>query len=158
MRCKSVSPLITFPTLPTLTFCSEAPGSDAIVSAGDGPERAILQQVIQILIEDPALWTAATDGSGWIRPVFTPVLSTAHRVRWNTTGTFILLHLLTLGNGPEPISPFLLYLLLISVLSNENQTPHTHMLLSLESLYRLDASTGSTLHPWMVLKLLSSIL
>jgi hypothetical protein len=92
------------------------------------------------------------DGSGWIRPIFTPVLSAAHRIRWKTTGTFLLLHLLTLGNGPEPVSPFLLYLLLTGALSDENQTPHPCTLLSLKTLYQLDPGTADALRPWMILK------
>jgi hypothetical protein len=150
--CESVSPLTTFSPLASPPFCSEPEGSSTIVSTGDGPERAVLQQVIQMLIEDPTLWTSATDGSGWVRPVFTPVLSLTHQIRWKTMGTFLLLHLLTLGNGPEPVSPFLLYLLLTSALPNKNPTHHAHMQLSLRSLYQLDAGTAKLLQPWMMLK------
>jgi hypothetical protein len=131
---------------------SKAQGSDAIVSTGDGPERAVLQQVIRLLITDPTSWTPATDDSGWVRPIFTPSLSTECQTRWKTAGTFILLHLLTLGNRPEPITPFLLYLLLASASHKGDQTLHSHTLLSLEALYQLDPGTAESLRPWMVLK------
>lgn len=140
------------PYLPSLTHFSEAQASRDIVSVGDGPERAVLQKVIQMLIEDPTSWTSGADGSGWVRPVFTPSLSTEHKIRWTTAGTFMLLHLLTLGNGPEPVSPFLLHLLLTSALGKEDQNPHPHTLPSLECLYQLDPRIADLLRPWMVLK------
>jgi len=79
--------------------------ADVQITTGDGPEWATLQQVIQTLLEDQSSWLTTQDGSGWARPAFTPVLLSKHKTHWKTTGMFILLHLLTLGNGPEPKTP-----------------------------------------------------
>lgn len=99
------------------------------------------------------MWIASPDGSGWARPAFAPALSPECEIRWKTTGTLLLLHLLTLGNGPEPVSPFLLYLLLTAA-SHKGERPlfMTDALLSLGSLYQLDPEIADTLRPWMVLK------
>jgi hypothetical protein len=69
-----------------------------------------------------------------------------------TTGTFILLHLLTLGNGPEPISPFLLYLLLTAASQKGAPPLPSDALISLETLYELDPRAADILQPWMMLK------
>lgn len=132
---------------------SEIPGgANMQISTGDGPERATLQQVIQVLLEDRTSWLAAQDGSGWARPAFTPALSSEHQIRWRTTGTFILIHLLTLGNGPEPVSPFLVYLLLAAAsLRGDRSLNNKDVLISLESLYQLDYGIADILRPWMVL-------
>lgn len=130
---------------------SEAQDSGNVVSTGDGPERAIIQQAIRVLVEDPTSWTTS-DSSGWVRPIFTPSLSLEHQVRWKTAGSFLLLHLLTLGNGPEPVSPFLLYILLASALLEEGQSLCPMTLLSLKSLHSMDPGIADTLRPWMVLK------
>ena len=99
------------------------------------------------------LWTASADGSGWVKPLFTPALSVKHQTRWKTIGTLILVHLLTLGNGPEPISPFLLYLLLAAALQHGHRTLAVEdILIDLGSLYKLDHGTADILRPWMVLK------
>ena len=65
----------------------------------------------------------------------------------------MLLHLLTLGNGPEPISPMLLYLLLAgaSLKGNRGLCP-TDSQIDLETLYKLDGGIAGALRPWMLLK------
>ena len=74
-------------------------------------------------------------------------------MRWKTIGTLILVHLLTLGNGPEPISPFLLYLLLAAALHHGHRTLAVEdILIDLGSLYKLDHRAADILRPWMVLK------
>lgn len=133
--------------------CRSEFGADQLISSGHGPERGVLQQAIQMLTEDQTLWVASQDGSGWARPVFSPALSPEHELRWKTTGTLLLLHLLTLGNGPEPVSPILLYLLLTAAsLRGERSLLPSDTLISLESLYQLDPGIADTLRPWMVLK------
>ena len=123
------------------------------IATGNGPECAALQQAIQIIVGDTALWTASADGSGWVKPLFTPALSGEHQTRWKMIGTLILVHLLTLGNGPEPISPFLLYLLLTAALHHGHRTLTVEdVLIDLGSLYKLDRGTADILRPWMVLK------
>jgi hypothetical protein len=123
------------------------------ITAGDGPECATLQQAVRTVVGDATLWTASTDGSGWVKPLFTPALSGEHQTRWKTIGTLILVHLLTLGNGPEPISPFLLYLLLTAASHHGHRSLCAEdVLIDLGSLYELDRGTADILRPWMVLK------
>lgn len=123
------------------------------IATGNGPECATLQQAIQTIVGDKTLWTASTDGSGWVKPLFTPALSVERQTRWKTIGTLILVHLLTLGNGPEPISPFLLYLLLTAALHHGRRSLAIEdVLIDLGSLYQLDCGTAEVLRPWMVLK------
>ena len=140
--------------IPSLIPRSETQGGDnPQISTGEGPERATLQQVIRTLLEDQTSWISSEDGSGWVRPAFTPALSIEHQTRWKTTGTFILLHLLTLGNGPEPISPFLLYLLLAAAsLDGKRRLRSKDVLIGLGSLYQLDSGSADMLRPWMVLQ------
>lgn len=143
--------LAPFPPLTSLKYHSEIQGgADVQITTRDGSECATLQQVIQTLLEDRTSWLATQNGSGWVRPGFTPALSSEHQIRWRTTGTFILIHLLTLGNGPEPISLFLVYLLLS--LKGEQSLGPNDVLISLASLYQLDSGTTDMLCPWMVLK------
>ena len=66
--------------------------------------------------------------------------------------TLILVHLLTLGNGPEPISPFLLYLLTATLQHGHRTLAVEDVLIDLGSLYKLDHGTADILRPWMVLK------
>ena len=151
MLCKSIS-LVASPSLPQRTSEIQG-GRDVQISTGDGPEQATLQRIIQILLEDQTSWVATQDSTGWARPIFTPALSPKHQARWKTTGTFILLHLLTLGNGPEPVSPFLVYLLLKAASLTGAQPLCAHdALISLGSLYQLDSEAANMLRPWMVLK------
>lgn len=122
------------------------------MTTGDGPEWAILQQVIQTLLKDQSSWLTTQDGSGWARPAFTPALLSKHKTHWKTTGMFIFLHLLTLGNGPEPIPPFLVYLLLTTASPNGHQSPSSQdALMSLELLSQPDSGTAELLCTWMVL-------
>jgi hypothetical protein len=128
-------------------------GADHNVSSGNGPEQATLQQAIQTLVTDRTSWSFSPDGSGWARPAFTPTLSLRHQARWRSVGTLMMLHLLTLGNGPEPISPYLLYLLLSAAsLGGRKSLCGNDLLIGLGSLYKLDADTADILWPWMVLK------
>jgi hypothetical protein len=128
-------------------------GPDHNVSSGDGPEQATLQQAIQTLVKDQTSWIFSPDGSGWARPAFTPALSLEHQARWRSVGTLILLHLLTLGNGPEPISPFLVYLLLTAAsLQGQRSLCGKDLLIGLGALYQLDSATADILRSWMVLK------
>lgn len=65
----------------------------------------------------------------------------------------MLLHFLTLGNGPEPISPFLFYLLLTAAsLRNIHPLRPKDTLISLRALFELDPNVAELLRPWMVLK------
>ena len=65
----------------------------------------------------------------------------------------MLLHILTLANGPEPILPFLIFLLLAAAsLQGERTLGQEDVLVCLGSLYWLDPGTANILHPWMVLK------
>ena len=85
--------------------------------------------------------------------MFTPALSPEHQLRWKSAGTLILLHLLTLGNGPEPISPFLVYLLLTgALLTGEQNICHRDALIGLGPIYQLYPEAADALRPWMVLK------
>jgi hypothetical protein len=98
-------------------------------------------------------WISSPNASGWVRPAFTPAYSPELEIRWRTTGTLILLHLLTLGNGPEPISPFLLYLLLAAAsLRGKRSLCSKDALIDLGTLYHLDSGSADVLRPWMVLK------
>ena len=64
----------------------------------------------------------------------------------------MLIHLLTLGNGPEPVSPMLLYLLLSAAAfkGNRELCPADSQI-DLGALYELDAEIAEVLRPWMVL-------
>lgn len=144
-----LSSVAHFPLL--IDFSEYGGRENGDVATGHGPERAVLQRAIQILITEETLWTRP-DSAGHVRPVFTPSVSQEHMIRWRTTGTFILLHLLTLGNGPEPISPFLMYLLLAAASSERKHPTAADALISLQSLYELDSGASETLRPWMLLK------
>ena len=99
------------------------------------------------------MWIPSRDGSGWAKPAFTPDLSPKHKTCWRTAGTLMLLHILTLANGPKPISPFLIFLLLAAAsLQGERTLGQEDVLVCLGSLYQLDPRTANILRPWMVLK------
>lgn len=132
--------------------CRELPGSSDNISSGDGPERAVFQEVIRLLLRDRTCWNPTDDGSSWAQPVWSPVLSRELQVRWRTTGTFMLLYLLTLGNGPEPISPMLLYLLLAGAVREGHSLDLADSEIELGTLYKLDTGIAESLRPWMVLK------
>jgi hypothetical protein len=104
------------------------------------------------------MWTAAPDSSGWVRPAFTLSFCREHEIRWRTTGSLILIHLLTLGNGPEPISPFLVYLLLAAASRQDKSLVAGDALISLGSLHELDAGISKAVQPWMLLKASDDIL
>lgn len=64
----------------------------------------------------------------------------------------MLLYLLTLGNGPEPISPMLLYLLLAGAVREGHSLDLADSEIELGTLYKLDTGIAESLRPWMVLK------
>lgn len=138
-----------------LTVRRQLTGSPQRVSSGRGPERAVLHEVIRSFLNDKAYWNYEAGESTWARPVWAPVLPRERRTRWKTMGTFLLLHLLTLGNGPEPVSPFLMYLLLTGAVhrgEEEKRPGPVDSEVDLGVLYKLDAKIADSLRPWMVLK------
>lgn len=105
------------------------------------------------MIQEQSSWISSPDGSGWARPAFTPSCAPERQIRWRTTGTLILLHMLTLGNGPDPISPFLVYLLLAAAsLQGQRSLCNEDTLIGLKTLYLLDSDIADTMRPWMVLR------
>jgi len=102
------------------------------------------------MVDDFSLWK---HGETWSFPICAPVINPETELRWTTYGSLCLIHLLTLGAGPDPVSPFLIYLLLISATKRGvGLVDARDMNISLQSIRDLDQASADILKVWMHLK------
>jgi hypothetical protein len=119
-------------------------GTHGEVSIGPGPERAIYRQAIATAVQDRRFWAPAGSG-GFFLPVFS-FANFVVRERceiFSAYGSLLALHCYALGQGPIPVS---IWLLVALTAGREG------MLIPPEVLLALDPEAFDILAPWMTLK------
>ncbi|KAJ6462976.1 hypothetical protein C8R45DRAFT_1177882 [Mycena sanguinolenta] len=119
-------------------------GSYGDIAIGPGPERALFRMAVSGLPEYSHFWTPASTG-GFFIPLFS-IAGVAIPERCETFaayGSLLALHCFILGQGPIPISPWLLLALVCGKCG---------MLIPPEVLFALDPDAFDILAPWLTMK------
>ncbi|KAJ7681811.1 hypothetical protein B0H14DRAFT_2655107 [Mycena olivaceomarginata] len=123
--------------------------SEGEVAIGPGPERAAYRQAISNAVQDHRFWGPAASG-GFFIPVFSMAgITTPERCQiFAAYGSLLAIHSFTLGQGPIPVSIWLL-LALVSGKSG--------MLIPSDVLVALDPDAFDTLAPWLTMEVTDSV-
>ncbi|KAJ7833508.1 hypothetical protein B0H14DRAFT_3710538 [Mycena olivaceomarginata] len=119
-------------------------GGHSNVTVGPGPERALYRHAISTATQDHRYWAPAASGHFFV-PVFS-ITSIAIPERFQVFaayGALLALHCFILGQGPIPISPWLL----LALVSGK-----PGMLVPTPVLLALDPDAFDTLAPWLTMK------
>jgi hypothetical protein len=101
------------------------------------------------MVSHPGYWTQR---GRWYVPQVSPVLDESTLPLWRAYGTLIVLYVITLGTGPDPVSPFLVYLLLAQASYGQSRPlADSDLELSLEFVNQLDDKLAEEIAPWMCL-------
>ena len=111
--------------------------------AGPGPKRAAFQQAVWTMTRLPNMWKLL---GSWFVPDPSPVCD---KSKWFSFGTLLALALLT-NNSVYPVSPILIYVLLVGV--HKPVDFFTAMRLSLNYIKEVDELQAAVILPWMIIQ------
>lgn len=101
----------------------------------------MIQQLIQNIVAMPDFWQQIGDFSA---PRFNPGSASSYRrIWWTSVGRILGLYIFYYGQGPVPVSPFL-------ILALFSGRPNS-LLLSHAWIESLDPALASMLRPWLLL-------